>query len=223
MASLRLRILRLFVGLPALVLVLLPACKPASGPPAASSGEKPHTESDLSRTTLTDEQARSLVIRTDTPRLKEVQEQVRLTGWVMAPPGRDVTLTARTAGIVRALPAHRWFEKSRPPVLLYPGQTVRQEQALLILAPTLTAMESVQRNVLRAEIETDIAKAGRASPRRKRRSNAWMSRLPAWSSAPTPSSSSTPGPPSLTLFRTWARRRGNCNSSSRRPLPLRRR
>src|SRR5262249_33667347 len=73
---------------------------PAASPPPAAA-EKPKVESELGRTTLSQEAARSLGIRSEPARNETIQAYLALTGWVMAKPGNEVTLTAPVAGYVR--------------------------------------------------------------------------------------------------------------------------
>jgi cobalt-zinc-cadmium efflux system membrane fusion protein len=147
----RLRILRLVLGLLPALAVALVGCKPAAAPPAASSAEKPHVEGDLSRTTLSDQQAESLGVRTEPAKQRDVQDQLRLTGWVMAPPGREVTLTAPVAGIIREVKA------GAAPFAGMPIDT--NNRTLLQLQPTFTPLEEVQYEKLRLDLLSDHVRA----------------------------------------------------------------
>src|SRR5262245_38725865 len=88
-----------FAGL--LLAVLVAGCGTPPPKPAAAPTEKPKTESDLARTTLSRSAYQSLAIHSEPLAKKRVQEHTPLTGWVMARQGHEVTLTAPVAGQVR--------------------------------------------------------------------------------------------------------------------------
>ncbi len=131
----------------ALGLLIVAGCgrAPAPTPPA---GEKPKTESDLSKTTLSHEARNSLGIRTEPARLESVQESRERTGWVVPKQGDDVTLTAPVPGIIR-----------QGKVPLVPGAEVEKGQELFELEPVVPPLEQVQLASLKRGIENDIAKA----------------------------------------------------------------
>src|SRR5436190_1201607 len=79
----------------------LTGCTGGSGKSSsATTSEKPKAEGDLVFSTLSKKRAEALKIETQPVVLKEVKEQLAVTGWVMAKPGHEVTLTAPTAGYV---------------------------------------------------------------------------------------------------------------------------
>src|SRR5262245_3356996 len=103
----------------------------APHPPAAA--EKPKVESDLARPTLSSAAYKSLGIVSQAVKNQQVQEQLPLTGWIMAKQGNEVTITAPVAGYVRAA--------SAIPVA---GLSVPQGQELFTLEPVLTPIEQIQ-------------------------------------------------------------------------------
>jgi hypothetical protein len=121
--------------------------KPAAPAPAA---EKPRVESELARITLSEEAARSLGIQTRAPRTGEVQDQLLLPGWIMVPPGNEVTLTAPVAGYVLAA------EQGAPPT---PGKAVTASQALFRVRPVLSPLEQIQLATLKRGVESELTKA----------------------------------------------------------------
>jgi multidrug efflux pump subunit AcrA (membrane-fusion protein) len=125
---------------------------PAQVPPAAAI-EKPKVEAELARTTLSPEAFRSLGIVSEPIHNEPVQEHARVTGWVMARPGCEVTVTAPVAGYVREITA-----KGKPPVPI-PGMRVDQRQPLLSLEPVLTPVEQIQLAALKRGVENELTKA----------------------------------------------------------------
>ena len=139
----------------ALILITAVGCsKPpsVSAPPAA---EKPKAESDLAMTTLSSEGVGSLGIRSETVPLKEVQDRLQLTGWIMARQGNEVTVTAPVAGYVRA-PAGAMGNSTSTPVNGLPAQ---QGQELFSLAPVLSPVEQIQMAALKRGFENELEKA----------------------------------------------------------------
>jgi RND family efflux transporter MFP subunit len=120
--------------------------KPAPAPAA----EKPRVESELARITLSEEAARSLGIKTQAPRTGEVQDQLLLPGWVMVPPGNEVTLTAPVAGYVLAA------EQGAAPT---PGKGVAADQVLFRIRPVLSPLEQIQLATLKRGVESELTKA----------------------------------------------------------------
>src|SRR5205807_4822713 len=92
------------VALSLLLFLLIQAgCQPPAGSSkyaAPKPAEKAHVESDLTRTTLADDEVASLRVRTEPVREEEVQERLPFTGWVMVKQGNEVTVTAPVAGYV---------------------------------------------------------------------------------------------------------------------------
>jgi hypothetical protein len=136
-----------------LFLIVIAGCTPGSAkqtttPPAKT--EKPRVESDLARITLTEEAAKSLGIQTKLPRTGEIQDQLILPGWVMVPPGNEVTLTASVAGYVLAA------EQSPHPM---PGRTVAEKQVIFRIRPVLSPLERIQLATLKRGVEGEMAKA----------------------------------------------------------------
>ena len=129
-------------------LLLMAGCstKPASGPAA----EKPRVESDLSRTTISAQAAKSLGIRSEPVRNQTVQERIRLTGWVTPRQGKEVTVTAPLAGVLR---------EPKKGAVLEPGSVVASGRELFRLEPVLTPLEDIQLVSLRRSVENELAKA----------------------------------------------------------------
>src|SRR4051794_36074972 len=76
-------------------------CKPDSKAPVAGGmAEKPKVESELAVTTLSRKAVEALEIKTEKVTMQDIDECLSLTGWIMARPGQEVTLTAPVAGIV---------------------------------------------------------------------------------------------------------------------------
>src|SRR5262245_2938498 len=119
----------------------------------APAVEKPKTEGDLARTTLAPAAFQSLRIRTEPVRNEQVQEHARLTGWVMARPGCEVTVTAPVAGYIRA--SNREGRSSVP----IPGLGVGRGEELLSLEPVLAPVEQIQLAALKRGVENELAKA----------------------------------------------------------------
>jgi RND family efflux transporter MFP subunit len=136
-----------------LFLIGMAGCGPGNGKPASAPGpkaEKPRVESDLARITLTDEAAQSLGIQTKPPRTGEIQDQLILPGWVMVPPGNEVTLTAPVAGYVLAA------DSGPVPA---PGRPVTEKQVVFRIRPVLSPLEQIQLATLKRGVESELAKA----------------------------------------------------------------
>jgi len=121
-------------------------CGHASAPPPAA--EKPKVESELARTTLSSAAYKSLGIAIQPVKNQLVQEQLPLTGWVMAKQGNEVTITAPVAGYIRAAAT-----------LPVAGLSVPQGQELFTLEPVLTPLEQIQLAALLRGVESELAKA----------------------------------------------------------------
>ena len=95
---------------------LLAGC---TGPPSnvAPATEKPKPEGDLAFTNLTKKAYAKLEIKTQKLVIEDQQERLALTGWIMAKPGREVMLTAPTAGV--------YFKKGRQPPIA--GDLVKEK------------------------------------------------------------------------------------------------
>jgi RND family efflux transporter MFP subunit len=122
--------------------------------PAASSKAAPERkkqESDLAYITISKKAYQSLGIQTQTIKSRPVQERLTLTGWIMAKPGHEVTVTAPAAGYVR-LPKGQ----NRAPTA---GERVTAEQGLLVLEPVLTPVDQIQLAALKRGVESELAKA----------------------------------------------------------------
>jgi multidrug efflux pump subunit AcrA (membrane-fusion protein) len=130
--------------------LFLTGCGRGQGPASAPAPEKPRVEADLSRTTLTAEQARSLKIQSAPVSIKLVQERRKLTGWLIPKPGNELALTAPVAGLVLAPEADAF------PL---PGKTVLKGKELLRLEPVLGPVEQIQLASLKRGIESELAKA----------------------------------------------------------------
>jgi RND family efflux transporter MFP subunit len=113
--------------------------------------EKPHVESDLARTTLADDEVKSLRVRSEPVRSEEVQERLPFTGWVMVKQGNEVTVTAPLAGYVT--------EPGKGGVQPVAGMPVQKGQVLFRLEPVLTPVEQIQMAGLRRDMEKDLTKA----------------------------------------------------------------
>lgn len=131
--------------------LFLVGCSRGPAPAPAPAAEKPRLESDLSRTTLTRDEARSLNIRSEPARIKRLQERRRLTGWVMAKPGNEVIVTAPVAGRVLAPETEEAFP--------LPGKAAGKGKELVRLEPVLGPVEQIQLASLKRGIESELAKA----------------------------------------------------------------
>lgn len=123
---------------------------PAKPPSAAVSSEKPKIESELAFATISKIAAAKLHIQTQEAKLEDVHEYLAMTGWIMAKPGHEVTLTAPAAGFVQ------FRNNQRVPIA---GETVKAGQELLQLDPVLSPVEQIQVAALKRSIESDLVKA----------------------------------------------------------------
>lgn len=118
-------------------------------PPAAR--EKPRLESELAYVTLPRDAYRSLGIEAQPMRTGPIQAHQELTGWVMARPGNEVTVTAPASGYVREASA-----RTHSPAA---GESVRPGDELFALEPVLSPVEQVQLASLKRGVETELTKA----------------------------------------------------------------
>src|SRR6266478_3431011 len=99
---------------------------PNHSPPA---GDKPKVEGVLAFTDLSQDEYEKLKIATKAAKSEEVHERITLTGWVMAKPGHEVTLTAPAAGYVTIRKGLEF------PIA---GDPVNPKQELVLLEPVLS-------------------------------------------------------------------------------------
>ncbi len=119
-----------------------------SNPPVAA--EKPKVEADLVFTNLSKNAYTKLDIQTQKAVVKEVHERLTLTGWIMAKPGNEVTLTAPAAGYVQL---------GTGAMLPVAGDRVSATTELLQIRPVLSPVEQIQVNALKRSIEGELKKA----------------------------------------------------------------
>jgi RND family efflux transporter MFP subunit len=117
--------------------------------PSAPVAEKPKIESELSFITLSETARKSLAIETKRLAPQSAQEHLLLTGWIMAPAGQEVTMTAPAAGYVRA--AGKRFPA--------PGDAVQTGDKLFAFEPVLTPLEQIQLASLKRGVESELTKA----------------------------------------------------------------
>lgn len=123
-------------------------CTPAKpSPPAA---EKPKVEGVLAFTDLLKDEYDKLKIATKAAKAEDVHERITLTGWVMAKPGHEVTLTAPAAGYVTIRKGMDF------PIA---GDPVNPKQELILLEPVLSPAEKIQVEALKRSIEGEKKKA----------------------------------------------------------------
>jgi len=132
------------------VLVLGGCTQGPAKPSSQSLPEKPRAESDLAFTNLTKKAFVALQIKTQVIELKEVHERLTLTGWIMAKPGKEVTLTAPASGYVHFDSGHG------VPIA---GEQVKPGQELLQIKPVLSPVEQIQVAALKRGIESELVKA----------------------------------------------------------------
>jgi RND family efflux transporter MFP subunit len=123
-----------------------------TGTPAkpAGSSEKPKIEADLAFTDLTKKQYVALMIKTEPAVVKEVQERLSLTGWIMAKPGNEVVLTAPAAGYVKLLNGKGF------PIA---GDPIGKGQGVLAIDPVYSPVEQIQVLALQSSVESEWIKA----------------------------------------------------------------
>ena len=137
------RILALLVPVCAL------GCTGTPAKPPTIAAEKVKSESDLAFTNLSKKAYVSLEIKIHEVKLAQVNERLALTGWIMAKPGHEVTLTAPSAGYVR-------FMKNRVPIA---GESVTKNADLLQLEPVLSPVEQIQVAGLERSTKSDLINA----------------------------------------------------------------
>ncbi len=120
---------------------------PPATPTAVTAAPKIVKETDLAVLTLSADEADSLRIRSAPVRRPEVREHAARAGWLIAPPGKEVTLTAPVSGYLRA---------ASPPIA---GMPVKLEQELFSLRPILSPLEQVQLAALRRGVISEQIKA----------------------------------------------------------------
>lgn len=125
-------------------------------PPAPTSSGKPKDDSSLVFATISKTAYERARIETIRAVRKDVDERITLTGWVMARPGNEVTLTAPTAGYVHFTRNGIFSRKTFVPV---PGDAIAAGQELLVLEPVLSPVEQIQVGALKRGIESDLVKA----------------------------------------------------------------
>src|SRR5262249_2900141 len=111
--------------------------------------EKKKEESDLAFITLSEKAYKAVGIQTMPLKSQVVQERLTLTGWIMAKPGQEVTITAPAAGYVR-------LSKGQAPIA---GEAVTASQELLVLEPGLTPVDQTQLAILKSGVENELTKA----------------------------------------------------------------
>jgi RND family efflux transporter MFP subunit len=126
-------------------------CRPAAPVAPGLAAQKPKAESELAFVTISKKAYSALAIQTKTVALEPVQERVTLTGWVMAKPGHEVTVTAPAAGYVRLGKG-----QTQAPTA---GAAIKADQELLVLEPVLAPVEQIQLAALKRGVESELAKA----------------------------------------------------------------
>lgn len=129
------------VGILALSLAVLGACKPQAAPaPAAKPASVVAKEGELLTVTLTAEAEQRLGIKISPVELKKVERIRSLGGEVQVPPGKSITVTAPLAGtLTGAVPAV--------------GQKLKRGQAVFTLTPFLSAESRASLSATRIEAE----------------------------------------------------------------------
>ncbi len=131
-----------------LLLASVVGCNNSPTKPAPAA-EKPKVESELAFTNLSKAAYVRLDIQTQKLMVAEEQERLALTGWIMAKPGHEVTMTAPTAGYVH-------FKSQKAPIA---GKPVEKKQELLELEPVHSPVEKIQIAALERSIKSDLVKA----------------------------------------------------------------
>jgi multidrug efflux pump subunit AcrA (membrane-fusion protein) len=139
------------VACPCLTALLLVGCNQPPGPAPQKAAEKPKVEGELAYTTLSRTDADALGIKSKEIPTEATQEHLQLTGWVMAPQGREVTLTAPVGGHVR--------EPRAPGAAPVAGWEVKEGRELFVLDPVLTPVEKIQLATLKRGLEAELSKA----------------------------------------------------------------
>jgi hypothetical protein len=78
-----------------LLSLVFSGCGPAGKGPSSRAPEKPKVESTLSVTTISPKAYKSLGIVSEQIHTDKTQEFVQLTGWIMAPQGKEVRSASR--------------------------------------------------------------------------------------------------------------------------------
>ena len=131
--------------------LFLSGCGPAGKGAAPKSPEKPKVESTLPVTTISAKAYKSLGIAAAPIHTEKVQEFVQLTGWIMAPQGKEVTITSPVAGYVRLS-----NKQKRSPMR---GEVVEADVELFTLEPVLSPVEEIQLKILKQGVESELKKA----------------------------------------------------------------
>lgn len=137
---------------PLLAILCLPACEGEAKKEApAPVVQKPKSEAELAFISLAEKAVKSLEIRTQAPRIDDVQEYLALPGWIMAAPGHEVIVTAPAAGYVRMA-----SEMGHVPAV---GEAVGLDTELFRLEPVSSPAEQIQIAALKRGVESELAKA----------------------------------------------------------------
>jgi RND family efflux transporter MFP subunit len=143
------------------LLLTLTSCDKPAPPASGSSGpapEKPRSESDLARTTLSDKDAKSLQMRSQPLTRTEVQQRLSLPGWIVVKQGNEVTLTAPVAGYVRAVENGDGSRKNYKEPLAA-GVSITRGHKLFLIQPVLTPLEQIQLASLQRSVRNELNKA----------------------------------------------------------------
>ncbi|HMF18931.1 MAG TPA: efflux RND transporter periplasmic adaptor subunit, partial [Gemmataceae bacterium] len=143
---------RSFQALAGLLLcsLVLSGCGPSGNASNSHAPEKPKVESDLPVITLNAEAYKSLRIVSEPIHTEKIQEFLQLTGWIMAPQGKEVTITAPVAGYVRLSD-----KLKRSPIR---GENVDSGKELFNLEPVLSPVEEIQLKILKQGVESELKK-----------------------------------------------------------------
>ena len=131
--------------------LVLSGCGPSEKGPAQHAPEKPKVESELAVTHLSAEAYKSLGIKSEQIHTDKIQEFIQLTGWIMAPQGKEVTITSPVAGYVRLSD-----KLKRSPMR---GEVVEGHRELFSLEPVLSPVEEIQLKILKQGVESELKKA----------------------------------------------------------------
>jgi multidrug efflux pump subunit AcrA (membrane-fusion protein) len=134
-----------------LSVLILSGCGQGEKGPSAHAPEKPKVESDLPVITLSAEAYKSLAIASEPIHTEKIQEFLNLTGWIMAPQGKEVTITAPVAGYVRLSD-----KLKRSPIR---GENLEAGNELFTLEPVLAPVEEIQMRILKQGVESELKKA----------------------------------------------------------------
>ena len=131
--------------------LVLSGCGQAGKDTAPHVPEKPKVESELPVTHLSAEAYKSLGIKSEPIHTEKIQEFIQLTGWIMAPQGKEVTITSPVAGYIRLSD-----KLKRSPMR---GEVVAGEMELFSLEPVLSPVEEIQLKILKQGVESELKKA----------------------------------------------------------------